>query len=168
MYEIIDEKLGIASCRLADLTGKMVDSFLKSWGDDSMIGTLTLFRDEENRIVLNQDNPNYEFYLDLAKTYLATEEKARKEFAKSVPKGMEETIAVLEGTLNLRYALVEVKRIEQNPIDLDFLDSLILNEIIKKYGSSGGMSFISCMALTYGKMQGKRAERAKKREIGEK
>ena len=42
-YEMINEELRIASCRIADLTMEQVQSFLKLWSDDSSIGSRTMF-----------------------------------------------------------------------------------------------------------------------------
>ena len=46
-YEVINEELKIAKCSIADLTIGQVHNFLESWGDDSKIGTLTMFYDRE-------------------------------------------------------------------------------------------------------------------------
>lgn len=56
MYEVINEKLGIAKCSLEELTLKQVQQFLGQWEPEANIGELTLFYDEkEDLIVLNRD-----------------------------------------------------------------------------------------------------------------
>lgn len=63
-YEVINEELKIAKCSITDLTIGQVHNFLESWGDDSKIGTLTMFYDREKELlVLNEDNDMYETYL---------------------------------------------------------------------------------------------------------
>lgn len=60
-YEVINEELKIAKCSITDLTIGQVHNFLESWGDDSKIGTLTMFYDREKELlVLNEDNDMYE------------------------------------------------------------------------------------------------------------
>ena len=46
-YEVINEELKIAKCSITDLTIGQVHNFLESWGDDSKIGTLTIFTTEK-------------------------------------------------------------------------------------------------------------------------
>ena len=70
-FEIVNEELKIAACRLADLTMEQVKGFLQQWEDGSSIGTLTLFYDRESGyIVLNRDNKDYKIFLDIAEGYL--------------------------------------------------------------------------------------------------
>lgn len=162
MYKIVDEKLGIASCGIADLTMQQVDSFLKGWGDGAKIGQLTLFRDNQNRVVLNADNPNYEFYLDLVQTYLCAEECNRKEFAEKVPAGMKETIAVLDDTIELRQVASEMKILGNHVIDTSLFSSLMMDAIVKRFGGDGSVVMPVYMGFVYGRMQGKREERARR------
>lgn len=50
-YEVINEELKIAKCSITDLTIGQVHNFLESWGDDSKIGTLTMFYDREKELL---------------------------------------------------------------------------------------------------------------------
>ena len=77
MYKIIDEKLRIASCNVTDLTMEQISGFLLQWEAGAPIGSLTLFYDDkQNLIVLNQDHKHYEIYLDIVTAYLgATKEQ---------------------------------------------------------------------------------------------
>lgn len=96
-YEVIDEDLRIASCRIADLTMEQVQSFLKLWSDDSSIGSLTMFYDKESdMVVLNADNKNYEDYLQIATDYLGAEYERRKELKEKAPDSMRESMVLLE------------------------------------------------------------------------
>lgn len=96
-YEVIDEDLRIASCRIADLTMEQVQSFLKLWSDDSSIGSLTMFYDKESdMVVLNADNKNYEDYLQIATAYLGAEYERRKELKEKAPDSMRESMVFLE------------------------------------------------------------------------
>ena len=96
-YEVIDEDLRIASCRIADLTMEQVQSFLKLWSDGSSIGSLTIFYDKgSDMVVLNADNENYEDYLQIATAYLGAEYERRKELRAQAPGSMRESIVLLE------------------------------------------------------------------------
>lgn len=96
-YEVIDEDLRIASCRIADLTMEQVQSFLKLWSDDSSIGSLTMFYDKESdMVVLNADNKNYEDYLQITTAYLGAEYERRKELKEKAPDSMRESMVLLE------------------------------------------------------------------------
>ena len=82
-YEVINEELKIAKCSIADLTIGQVHNFLKSWRDDSKIGTLTMFYDREKELlVLNEDNDMYETCLMTATAYLSGDYERRKELLK--------------------------------------------------------------------------------------
>lgn len=79
-YEVINEELKIAKCSITDLTIGQVHNFLESWGDDSKIGTLTMFYDREKELlVLNEDNDMYETCLMTATAYLSGDYERRKE-----------------------------------------------------------------------------------------
>lgn len=85
MYEIIDETLKLASCRINDLTIEQASNFLSQWEDGARLGSLTLFFAPDARyLVLNKDNARYEFFLELAKAYLSANdeelEKCREGF----------------------------------------------------------------------------------------
>lgn len=96
-YEVIDEDLRIASCRIADLTMEQVQSFLKLWSADSSIGSLTMFYDKESdMVVLNADNENYEDYLQIATAYLGAEYERRKELKEKAPASIRESVNFLE------------------------------------------------------------------------
>ena len=78
-YEVINEELKIAKCSITDLTIGQVHNFLESWGDDSKIGTLTMFYDREKELlVLNEDNDMYETCLMTATAYLSGDYERRK------------------------------------------------------------------------------------------
>lgn len=96
-YEVIDEDLRISSCRIADLTMEQVQSFLKLWSDGSSIGSLTMFYDKGNdMVVLNADNENYEDYLQIATAYLGAEYERRKELRAQAPGSMRGSMVLLE------------------------------------------------------------------------
>ena len=103
-YEVINEELKIAKCSIADLTMGQVHNFLKSWRDDSKIGTLTMFYDREKELlVLNEDNDMYETCLMTATAYLSGDCERRKELLKNAPEGIVESVKLLERYLSIAY-----------------------------------------------------------------
>ena len=156
MYEVINKELGIKSCGLADLTAQQMQHFLGQWEDEATIGTLTLFFDEETGdVVLNKDNKQYEFYLELAEVYLGASEDNRKEFREKVPESVQETVIVLENCLKSRRIEKEIFRAERS-----YNDDLPL-DILKNINDRNVPLMAVVTAFYYGVMQGKRIERAR-------
>ena len=69
-FNLINKELKIFSCGISDLTLKQTKQFLESWNDNSTIGSLTLFYDEDGNIILNADNKNFETYKEIVLKYL--------------------------------------------------------------------------------------------------
>ena len=159
-YKMENEELQIASCSIADLTMEQVQHFLKQWHPGDSIGTLTLFFDNETGLlVLNRDNNNYETYEDIVEAYLKASKEEQEEIIEKAPKGLEETFTVLNNCIKCRTIGREIERALKNTID-DIVEDEVLMEIYKKYDNSVA---VACIAFRYGVMQGKRAERAKKK-----
>lgn len=158
-YEVINEELKIAKCSIADLTMGQVHNFLKSWGDDSKIGTLTMFYDREKELlVLNEDNDMYETCLMTATAYLSGDYERRKELLKNAPEGIVESMKLLEKVFKYR---IFGKRTFQA------LNNL-LNDTQRKYvthliNEEDPIS-AAYIAFRAGMISGKRIERAKKKK----
>lgn len=158
-YEVINEALKIAACRLSDLTMQQVHHFLKQWDNDSSIGTLTLFFDRESGyIVLNRDNKDYKIYLDIAEGYLGASEEGRRTLDEKAPEGTEQTLLVLRNALIWRKADKDISQALKNHIDDS--DRITLNAIMKQHDDISS----STIAFRYGVMCGKRAERARRKK----
>ena len=159
MFKIIDEKLGLASCSISDLIMKQVHDFLSGWKEGTSIGTLTLFYDnEKNLVVLNQDNKNYECILDMVLRYMALNEEKKKEFLQKVPESLQETFKVLNQSIkNMQYKIEYDRAMKQ----------CAPNECIEcmNYIRHKNMdSFMSAVNIFhYGRMYGKREERARRK-----
>lgn len=158
-YKVINEKLGIKSCSVSDLTAKQVNNFLSQWEDGAKIGSLTLFYEKDTGyVVLNQDHANYEKSLLLTETYLsATTEVREKMLNDSVLAGLKESIQVLQNAVDQRKVKVWLKRIGY--LVPEFSDP-VLRAIYKE---DDGM-FRIWKAYQYGVMQGKRQERTRKKQ----
>lgn len=155
-YEVINEKLKVEACRIGDLTMDQVESFLKLWGDGEKIETLTLFSRRDGTIVLNRDNKNYPYYKDIVEAYLEFDEDTRKKM--EVPEGARETLRVLDRAIEQR-KLIEVL----DMLKYSYIGEVpreIIQSIFQKYDS--GLIGL-CQVFIYGVIEGKRAERARRK-----
>ena len=164
-YEIINEKLGIRACGIADLTGEQVRHFLGLWEEGAKIGSLTLFYDNESGyIVLNKDNSDYNFYLNLAEVYLDSSEEERQEIDNMCKgHGAREALVVLRNCIKFRETKKQMELLShaQYVEDEYNISHELLREIKKKYSFSSDM-FCMYKAFQFGVIQGKRMERAKR------
>lgn len=159
-FEVINEKLKIAACGLADLTMEQVQSFLRQWEEGASIGTLTLFYDKDSGyVVLNRDNKDYKMYLDIAEAYLGASVEGRETLEKEAPEGAHETISVLKNSLTWRKVDKDIYQAKKNHIDDS--DRITVREIIVRSDDKVGAAYI---AFRYGVICGKRAERARRKK----
>ena len=158
-FEVVNEKLKIAACGLADLTMEQVHGFLKQWEEGASIGTLTLFYDRAGGyVVLNRDNKDYKMYRDIAEAYLGASVEGREILEKEAPEGLHETIRVLKNSLIWRKADSDIYQAKKNYIDESY--RITIREIIDRYDKAGAAYII----FRYGVICGKRAERARRKK----
>ena len=160
-YKMENEELQIVSCVIADLTEEQVQLFTEQWGDGSGIDTLVLFYEKNTGLlVLNRDNEKYEMYKEIAEAFLLTSKSGRRELMKKAPDGMRETLRILDSCIRDRTLMQDVFRAKKGIILDNDLD--VLGEI---YSRCKDREFAISLiyAFNYGVMQGKRAERAKKK-----
>ena len=160
-YEVINEKLGIAACGIADLTMKQAVDFLAHWEDGANIGELTLFYDDESgSVVLNRDNENFLKYKKMAESYLAASESEREELRERAPECMKETILVLDNATKKRNIEGNMFIIRHNFIkDSDFP---MINALYERCKNDNALMAVT-MAFRYGVISGKREERARRK-----
>ena len=159
-FEVINEELKIAACRLADLTMEQVKGFLQQWEDGASIGTLTLFYDRESGyVVLNRDNKDYKIFLDIAEGYLRASDEARKRIEEETPEGAFQTILVLKNSLIWRRIDRAIYQSRHNFIEDP--ERPVVNEIIKQSDDRAVSAYI---AFRYGVICGKRTERARRKK----
>ncbi len=162
-YKMENEELQIASCSIADLTMEQAQQFTEQWGDSSGIETLTLFYEKETGfLVLNKDNGKYGMYKEIAEAFLSTSKSGRRELMEKAPDGMRETLRILDSCIRDRTIMRDVFRAKKGVILDDDMD--VLGEIYSR--CKDGEFAISLMhAFNYGVMQGKRAERLRKKKV---
>ncbi len=163
MYEIIDETLKLASCSINDLTLEQASSFLSQWEDGAKLGTLTMFfNPDTGYLVLNKDHAQYEFYLKLAKAYLSASEKELEKYRERFGGKFGETLSAMN---NFR----EYKRVQS---DLDILDrqsfivadNRIARSVLRSLEKKRfPIYLLLSQAYSYGMMNGKRIERARRK-----
>lgn len=163
MFEVIDPVLKIEGCNLADLTIEEVNHFLGQWEQGATISSLTAFYKNDGTLVLNKDNKNYQEILGFCKNYMtATEEEKQsiKEKMISFSWGPE-LIVLMNNCLKSRYIAEELNVIKfqyiRNQSELD-----VLMAVYKKYKQDP--RFAMTLAYMYGKVQGKRKERARRKK----
>lgn len=155
-YNVINEELKIASCRIADLTMEQVEAFLKLWNDDSKIGTLTIFYDKNSEyLVLNEDNEDFQMYVDIVEGYLKSDIERKKEIRRNSPATMMDTLRVLDGFHERRLIETWIKRAHE----------MHINDFERKMISCIGGPCPEITAYRLGVIHGKRVER-KKRKAG--
>lgn len=166
MYKIIDEKLRLASCSILDLTIQQVNCILNQFEDNAPIDTLTLFYDKRaDIVVLNSDNKDFDIYLGLAEAFLKSDRKKAQEFVDEIPSGCGETLEVLRDAKRAR-KIKEELRINRQQRAVGWKGSYlgcVFNEIIRKSGEFSHPMFLMSQAYTYGVIQGKREERARRK-----
>lgn len=167
MYKIIDEKLRLASCSLSDLTMQQVTYFLEQWEHDAQIGSLTLFYDKgKDLLVLNKDNEYFDSYLGLAEAFLKADREKVQEFIDKIPSECCGTLEILRNTKRYRKIKEELRindKQENAGCNGTYLSD-VFNEIIRKSNGNNYPWFLMSQAYTYGVIQGKREERARRKK----
>lgn len=158
MYETLNAELGIDACNLSDLTAEQVSCFLNQWEEGASIGTLTVFNDESDILILNKDNELYDTYRELAEAYMGGSLEIRKQLWEKCPNGMKETLRVIENCLKRRRINRELFHARKNVIKSK-PSWMVLDALIKDCDSPQAVT----IAFRYGMMQGKRMERAKRK-----
>lgn len=158
-YEVIDEEQKIAACHIADLTIEQTVSMLKQWEAGAKIGSLTLFYDEQTGyVVLNKDNKRYHTLLGVTREILKADKKNREELERKAPESLLEEITVLKIAASKREVLEELEKVGKQGFEKQSFE--VLEAIWKKSPDMFGM----VQSYTYGVMQGKRKERAKRKK----
>lgn len=159
-YEIIDKKLKIEACNIGDLTLDQMNGFLRLWGDNSSISTLTLFLKEDGTVVLNKDNKYYSFYKDLSRKFLSSNDDKKKILREKAPECCRETLNTLESACSIRKTNDLFRILEYNFALVEGISFGVLKKIFCSYGSEAyGLHKI----FTLGYIEGKRAERARRK-----
>ncbi len=164
MYEIIDENLKLASCGIGDLTLEQASYFLSKWEKGANIGSLMAFTDPAaGYFVLNKDNANYEHNLEMAKTYLSSREEDLDEYRGVIRKESHEMVNILDKFRNYRRIMRDLDIIShQSFAGIDYVVESVLETLEEKEMSQ---LFLMSQAYSYGVMNGKRMERARRKAV---
>lgn len=165
MYEIIDETLKIASCGINDLTLEQASSFLSQWEDGATLGSLTLFiNPETGYLVLNRDNPQYEYNLKLAKTILSASDEQIEKYRGKMGGRLSETAEVANKFREHKRIQDDLEMIEHQGLVL-FGDCTIKNVLLSLEKKGIPTCLLMSQAYSYGVMNGKRMERARRKAV---
>ena len=164
VYKMVNDTLRIATCGIEDLTMQQVESFLSQWEEGARIGTLTLFYDnEDDLVVVNRDKERNDVYLALAERYLGADDNERIEIKQKAPECMKMELLVLDNALKERSCRRELYILGENPIpDGENEIFPMLRAIMDKYGTRD-LFWLMIVSFNYGVICGKRIERARKR-----
>ena len=139
---------------------------MNQFEDDAPIDTLTLFYDKNaDIVVMNKDNENFNIYLGLAEAFLKSDRKKAQEFVDEIPSGCGETLEVLRYVKRTR-KIKEELRINGQQVTVGWKGTYlgcVFNEMIRKSGEFSHPMFLMSQAYTYGVIQGKREERARRK-----
>lgn len=161
-YQMVNEELQIASCRLSDLTLKDAELILKQWETGTELGTLTMFYNSEDGVlVLNADDEMYESYLQIAEGYLTGSFEHRKELRNKAPESMKSSINLMGKCLKCRCFNKRTFQAQNNY--LNDIQREYVNTLIKKYDPASAV----CIAFRAGMISGKRIERARRKKHAE-
>lgn len=163
-FEVVNEKLRIMSCRIADLTLQQASSFMKQWGKGASIGELTLYYDgSSDCLVINRDHKHYGQYLEIAEAYLSLDRESQQAAQKEIPETMKEVMTVLDSCMRYRRMKAE-REISRYDEMIGFPGTEVrdfFEEAERRYCDSTAM-LLSCI-YNYGVRQGKRMERARRK-----
>ena len=163
-YEVIDEEQKIAACNVADLTASQAVSFFKANGADKKIGDFAFFwRKTNGMVVLNKDNPEYEDWLRWVKAWLQFPKSERLKMEQAVEPRFKRDAERLNTCADRREALEEHERLQKHYVDGSAVD--VLELIYERSEKRQGFQEYELLmkAYTYGVMQGKRKERARRK-----
>ena len=158
-YRMINKELRIADISVSELSMNYVQNILSQWEEGTEIGTLTLFHDvKDDLIVLNRDNKGYKTYLDLAKGILSASAEDIIRLEDQAPECLSETVRVVIECRKIRLAQSEINKALKNVIAEKH--EFALSHIIKTQKNVSGVM----IAFRYGMMCGKREERARRKK----
>ena len=156
MYEVINEKLGIAKCSLKDLTAEQVNQFLGQWEPGAKIGSLILFYDkEDDLIVLNSSSKAYQLWNDIVEVYLIAEGENKKRIEEELDKYSKDIRKVLDNCIRERIIKRELFIVKQQFFESEY--SPVLQTIRNECETDEAIKIFT--AFSYGMICGKRKER---------
>lgn len=174
-YQLINKELGIYSCSIEDATGEWYGIYTDTWYEGFKLNDLKIYYNPKtDRITLIKDSKLFESYKKITESYLelnyADRENCYKESNTESIKGL---FRVLDAALKHRE---KQKKEEQLNIKLKEIKGLLgkqydtpyclFEEITSIYDDrpEGSKSLSLIDVYNYGFIQGKRAERAKKKQ----
>lgn len=153
--QVINKKLDIYSCSIADLTLEQAKVILSSMDKGVTLREMVLFfNPNTGEIFLNHDHPNFVKYKELTEKYLLADEFKRMEIAWNSKPADAYIIKLLKRIV----AHLEIKRANQGVVDKMYLPVL---EVIARNEREYISNVIT--AFLYGVIIGKREERRKKK-----
>ena len=163
-HELINEEYRIGSCRICDLSEEQAAAMLKQFGG-SPLSTLTVFYDPvEDMLVLNREHKHYETYRRIVELYMQSPAEAQEILeSQNHGKHMAELIHVLNDCILTRHNNRELFILGKQKGYEDYDITYSMLQAIMKRHDEHGVPWLMYMVYLYGVIQGKRAERARRK-----
>lgn len=160
-YKLLDEKRNIWGCRLEEIPFSRLRHITDTWGDDP-VNSITFFGENDGRIIMNMSHKDFTDNLETFKVFLDASEKTKRIICNEYPEN--ENFMVLQEVVHRREAL-EI----QDLVDFNFTSSKASYSypnyyFMKLIERKPGRMPLSYMYI-YGYIQGKRAERARRKNV---
>ncbi|KAB1437582.1 hypothetical protein [Candidatus Galacturonibacter soehngenii] len=175
MYQMINDKLRIMSCGIDDLSDKRKEVIVKVFNGDS-IEALSMFYDQEDdMIVLNYDNKNYEFIKSFAENYLEMNREHRGDVIQRISnlksqKHILEMVNVLDSVYWIRKCKQEeeearkFQKILKRQSVAAFGEAAPMLEALRRVDTCESEFFFDWNPFMFGYIQGVRSERDRRKK----
>lgn len=168
-YSMLNEKLRIQACNTKDLALDTKKEYEEQF-NGGKIESLTFFYDPRSDVItINLDNERHEFYNYIIVNYLEFDEDKRKRMKEEVSsRSLSKTLDLIDTVVKRRETLKKdnearriIKMLQAQGMDtfLNAMDILDAFERVDKHY----YSFRDYDAFMYGYIEGKRAERARRK-----
>lgn len=169
-YEAINQELQIYSCGVEDLTLEQVGHILSNWDESIAIKELIVFYDYDGRIILNKDCEQFDRLKSFIPKYTGhslNDRQECKEKAKTATLKM--ILDIIDNALLSREKKKKDEEFKslKKLLEKQSIPFSVLQTLWNIYDSHepGKCSLALINLYTYGVIQGKRAERAKKKSM---
>lgn len=161
-YKIINEKLKIKSCSIADMTIQQVARFTDQLNHDYSLGHIVMFEEPDGWLILNEDSKKFIPAKEFAELYMANSDEFKQKHSPEEFPIFRQEVEVMNACLRKRREQLEISRVRKsNMAVVKEEQDHILSKI---YREESGFSMVM-YAFFYGVIVGKRAERAKKKGV---
>ena len=164
MYEVIDKRLNIKACSTNDLTYDDIQSPLKAFYGKRILNNMTVFcRSSTGEIIVNKDNQHFEDVLEVVTKYLGADDVKREEYKFILRSNFtKDIIDIVDIALEYRKKIDFIDMLDHNEVPIEFIPTELCFSAINRF--KWGLDDLSIALYKYGFIQGKRAERKRRKK----